>query len=1225
MSKKTPSQDSFVGGISFARDLGIQNSYSFGRSVDHRGEPGELKITPKSELDSGTIVTDLPMWGARACTRTFAYGNAGAIYQSSTAGSWSKVHTAADSQGNGLGFFTSDNALYYTQNTTFGRLLDACTGSSFTDDFKGSEGGDPTNTKSLVLDGSTQYASRADTASTSITSDLTLETYCKLSALPATGEIQTLISKWDEQSDKRSYKMDITTKSDFFGDGRDGALTISTDTTEDPVDANCTGTSGQNTLTVTNEHASFSSIVSGDKVLIHQTRGTSAGTYQVTSVSSYNAGILTLNDALTFSPAHSATASVANKAQVRLMKQHTDVTINDAITYTSKAWGGLKGGILGFFASGTFTYAGTMTADTKGYIGADVSTMAQQSNGKQGEGTGGAGETASTAKNGSGAGGGQGGSGIAQDWVGGSGGGGGYGTAGADGFSFRGGSPGIGGDLVGDANQALILFGGGGATAGTGNNSSPPGSPTGTGTGGGILLPFAATITQSGSGILTSDGDAGSEGGSGSGAGNGGGAGGSILAKCQTATLGSTTTATQGIGGSSPGWASINGGDGAVGRVALYYSDSFTGTSSPNLTAIQDSELASGDGYLLRLLVSDDGASSETYSWDITDKIDTSSWRRYQISWEDTTSTAIAYVSAVSLGSKTGSMTSIDDNASKFAVGVSFDGSGNAQDLYAGKQDDTRVWNDVRTPSELLTWNNRVLLGTEANEIAYYEWTDDLTDSQVDGLNDLTGTGTPTFSTDVPFSGVTTRGDEDQRNEQTGQTDTLATSISEGATQRQTFVPAKDPQKSIEIDINTIGTGDWTITVHDSLNREVVSLTVVNGDLNTGFYEFIFSSVWRPTIGASYHFHLTSTVADGIVVTGTLNDLETVRFRSHYQFLVSDEYHPIAQHLDFLVMGNERYLAKFEAGDTFDPHKLTFPAGWRVRSLAFWREFIVIGCWKGTNIEDYDDGIIFFWDGIADTYNHFIKVPEGGVNTMFGTQDVLFISAGYVGDVLIYNGGGSAQKFNKIPLAERNKITELAPGSMNMWRGLINYGVNLRTDSSSVHQGVYTIGTTNRALPISVGFDHPTSLGDQQSTNVKVSMVFPSGQDLLAGWQNTNAYGIDRIQVSNDPYSSSVVELLITDMGKISKKQYPLILRADFKPLKSGERIRMKYKADRESAWKIGEWEDTTDAKEVRMRVTERMKELQVACEMETTVSTSPTILGITVEAEMEERARINA
>lgn len=1212
MSKIIGDQTSWINGISFSDKEGAANSYAYGRAIDHRSDPKAVTLNPRAELDSGSVVTDLPMWGARACSRTFAYGNTGKLYQQEN-DEWSLVHTVPSSQGNGLAYFTADSALYYTQDTTFGRLLDACTGSTFYDDVLGSEGGAPTNTKSLqLLSASSQYASRADTASLSITSDLSLEIYAKLTSLPTSGESVTLLSKWDEQSDERSYIFDITTTSNFFGDGSDGALTISADTTEAPIDSACSGTIATYSLSATN--ASFAA---GQQILIHQTQGTSAGQYQLTSIASYTAGTITTTDALTLS----FSSSGSNKAQVRVLKQYTNVTINSGKTYSVKAWDGTVGGIIGWYANGTTTITGTLSAN-----GSSGSVGSGQPAGGTGGFRGGYGErpTGTSAvvprpgegQNGwraaifdnsepDGMGGGAGT--INNGLLTHSGSGGGHATSG--GYFHAGGT-------YGSADLTTMTFGGGGGGGGCGDSAGA--SAGGGGGGGAIICVLSEAITVSGA--VTANGGVG---GAAGGATGGSGAGGSIQLRSQTATLGSALiTATGGASGGG------NGGVGGAGRIAVYYSDSYTGTTSPTALYIEDTTLSGTSGYALRLRLSSNGTTTETHSVDITSMIDTSTWNRWQVTWTATTSTVILYKGGTPLRTSIGSITSLYNSTARFAIGCDFNTSGTARNFLNALVDDGRVWNDVRTQSELLTYNDQILTGSEANLVANYQYESDVTDSQTSGLNDLTAVNSPTYSSDIPFSGLTTRNDQDQglTSGSFVQGYTLTTAINEGATHRQTFVPTKDPQKSITIDIDTVGTGTWTLTVHDSLNRTVATKSIASTELYTGFYEFIFSSVWRPILDASYHFHLTSTVADGIVDTTGASDLETAYFTTHYQFLVSDIYHPVKEFLDFMVMGNERYLAKYEAGNVFNPHRLTFPSGYRVRCLAYWREFIVIGCWKGTAITDYDDGRLFFWDGVSDTYNHSIPVPEGGVNAMFGTQDVLYLVAGYTGEILVYTGGGSATKFNKIPLLETGEYVEIAPGSMDMWRSNIHMGVNLNTDSSTVHKGVYSIGTSNSAYAPSLGFDFPTSLGDQTTSLVKVGMVFPSGQNLYIGRQNGNAFGIDSINPTNDVYSSGTVELLIADMGQISKEKYPLIIRADFAALESGHSVQLKYKSDRDDSWQTSTdaIEDTEDAMEVKLRVPERMKELQVKVDISTTIATSPKLLGVTVVSEVEESSGRN-
>src|SRR3990167_7570065 len=145
-----------------------------------------------------------------------------------------------------------------------------------------------------------------------------------------------------------------------FGNSADGALTISTDTTDDPIDSSCSGSSGGTSLSATN--ASFTA---GQMLLIHQTRGTGVGQWEINQIASYVAGTIT-----TVLP----------------------------MAYT---WNSNVGGILAFLCSGVTNIIGTLSALGKGYNGG--SWEVSQAN--QGEGTIALGTT-STAANGTGGGGG---------------------------------------------------------------------------------------------------------------------------------------------------------------------------------------------------------------------------------------------------------------------------------------------------------------------------------------------------------------------------------------------------------------------------------------------------------------------------------------------------------------------------------------------------------------------------------------------------------------------------------------------------------------------------------------------------------------------------------------------------------------------------------------------------------------------------------------------------
>ena len=110
----------------------------------------------------------------------------------------------------------------------------------------------------------------------------------------------------------RQFRSDDTSKWTYgFGNGTDGDLTISTDTTEAPIDSTCSGTAGQFSLTATN--ASFAS---GQAILIHKTRGlttTSAGAWELNYIASYSTGAISTVYPLQFTYQDSG----ADQSQVR--------------------------------------------------------------------------------------------------------------------------------------------------------------------------------------------------------------------------------------------------------------------------------------------------------------------------------------------------------------------------------------------------------------------------------------------------------------------------------------------------------------------------------------------------------------------------------------------------------------------------------------------------------------------------------------------------------------------------------------------------------------------------------------------------------------------------------------------------------------------------------------------------------------------------------------------
>jgi len=1140
--------DRFIGGISdFRHENMVADAYYFGRSVDVRSEPHHVGVLPRTIKESGTVITDLPKWGEvyQATMDVYFYGNTGNIYKRTSARSYSLLRSVANSHGNGLVYSAEDDFLYYPTDKYIGRYGPLSGTATFVDDFFGSQGGVPLNTNSLDLEASSsQYASRADTASLSITGDLSIDCQIKPESLPANGATMTLVSKWTENGNLRSYKFGIGTVSNYFGDGSDGALTIAADTTEAPIDSACTGTVGTYALTATN-----TSFAANQIILIHQTQGTGAGTWQKNTISSYTAG--------TINTLYPLNATYSTGAQVRVLKQYTNVTINSGKTYTAKAWNGTVGGIIGWIANGTTTITGTVSSKGKGFRGGIAGYTGSTHKGVQGESSIGTGSESYSA-NGSGGGGGGG------TTDGGAGGGGGsHSTVGftAPNRTNAGGTTGGSGAIliIGNAELTTLNFGGAGGGGGADDSTSNPGPAIG-GNGGGAVVIFSNITILSG--LITSDGNDGINNDGTSDCQGGGGAGGSVLIKSITATLGTNLiTVAGGFGGRTDWDQGGPGGYAGTGRINIDYFTSYTGSTTPTLNSVQDNNLGIANGYSLFLSVSSNGTNVETLTRPCN--LILSKWQQVGVSWDASASTATFYLNAISLGTATGTLTAISDNASVFNIGMDLDGSSAAQHFYDGLIDETRVYNTILSADDFLYGINTQIPVNSVGLQGYWKFNGDYTDSTANA-NNLTASGTPVFSIDVPYPSPTTRLDIDLTATTTGNTYTTPLAISEAAGDRLTITPTKDPQKSVAFLIAAVGTGNWTVTVHDTFNNVIATSTVVNALLHTGYYEFVYSSVWRPLTNFTneYHFHITSTVADGTVTCTTASNLTTVSYRTYFQFLIEDtEWHPAARFLNFLVFGNERYLAKYEA-PLYEPNKIVFGAGWRVRCFSYWQEYLAIGCMKGSNIYDFDQGRVYFWDGYSPTFNFYIDVPEGGINALLGTRGSLYIWAGYHADLLSYTGGSQAKKLKEVPLLLPQDYAEVYPGAVAMWMANPRYGLAGNSNSAEIQKGVYTWGSTNYRYEDILTYDYPISTSSLSGDNLKIGMILPVNQELLIGWQDGVAYGMDYVNVANDPYPTATIEMLIEDLDVPYKQKEAVLLVANFDSLSSGCSVQVKYMND---------------------------------------------------------------
>lgn len=534
-------------------------------------------------------------------------------------------------------------------------------------------------------------------------------------------------------------------------------------------------------------------------------------------------------------------------------------------------------------------------------------------------------------------------------------------------------------------------------------------------------------------------------------------------------------------------------------------------------------------------------------------------------------------------------------------IGTDMYAYGDAGKIY--KRTSTPTWSVLRTVS-----------GSSGNGLSYFP-EDDYLYYSLDSVIGRYGPigGTPAFSDDFFSDSVV---DLDQFLDASGQVYAPATSIAETATHRQTFVPGKDPQKSVQINVATVGTtADWTVTVHDPADNVIATKTIANASMATGDVSFTFATPWRPVIGASYHFHVTvsNTTGTPALVTGTASDLETADFHTFYQILVTDvDFHPMCQHINLLCVGNERYVATWDGipggtSDNYQANRIVLPAGWKVRDLESTGEYLAIVAWKGTSITDFDESMIFFWDGYSSTYNFFIPIKEGVVTSAVPLEGRLYWITNR-GDIFMWDG--TVTKLHTIPGLTQQTYVDVYPDAMRNFQGLIRIGVAGTTNSAVVEQGVYTYGTKTSAYPESLSFDYPISTGTRKATTLKIGALGVRGNTLFISWDDNGTYGVDVVTTTAAPFATGVYESLIVNDDIPWKEKLAQVITVEHTALAANESIQIGYDIDSSGTFTTGTANTTTGSTNTRLNINNRFKEIQIQVTV-TAVATTPDVTSI--------------
>lgn len=344
----------------------------------------------------------------------------------------------------------------------------------------------------------------------------------------------------------------------------------------------------------------------------------------------------------------------------------------------------------------------------------------------------------------------------------------------------------------------------------------------------------------------------------------------------------------------------------------------------------------------------------------------------------------------------------------------------------------------------------------------------------------------------------------------TGQTYTLLTSINEGATHRQTFTSVISPIESIAVNITAVGTGDWTLYIHDASNNLLGSKTITNGNLTTGFNIFEFASDLIPTVGAIYHIHVVSTVADGTVDSGVTVDLEEGSIKI---YTTSDtEYHPTRVLNGILFIGDRHFVHQIE-GQIFTAQALDIVPPLRIKALGEVGNDLLIGTIVNSSISKTK---IYRWDTYSVSFFSSDPIDEVGINSFLEADNHVFVNAGLQGNIYVYNGE-QLELFYKVPGDySPTKYGTIHPNSNANLAGQVLFGFS-NGSGNPTEQGVYTLGRNSRNYPNVIDLSYPISersAGAFVLSGIEIGAILVKGSDLYVAWKRGSTKGLDKLDYS---------------------------------------------------------------------------------------------------------------
>lgn len=423
-----------------------------------------------------------------------------------------------------------------------------------------------------------------------------------------------------------------------------------------------------------------------------------------------------------------------------------------------------------------------------------------------------------------------------------------------------------------------------------------------------------------------------------------------------------------------------------------------------------------------------------------------------------------------------------------------------------------------------------------------------------------------------------------EENDTAAATYTVPTSFTENAANSYTYQPAVSILKSIAVSIDTLGTGDWTLTLHDSANNVIATKTITNANMAATIidskYVFEFSSPVYLDTALEYHFHVKVSTGTSKVDTVTASDLSTV-WNSQYT-VSNDTYHPTKEVNLVLYIGDANFVHQIDS-DTFSNRALDVPLHYTVTALGKQGTNLLVGTQIAATVNQCE---IYNWNTYGSSFTNQDTLPEPGINAFLEFDNYVVINAGLSGNLYSYNGV-SASFYKRIPGSySPTAQAKINPNAVGYFKGSLPvFGVSNVT-GNPCDEGVWSLGRYDNSYPIVFNLEFTTSNLDADdfgiTSGIEIGAMIVSGTDVYISWKYDNGvdaatYGVDKLDYSNK-IEHAILETRVIAADPQLETQYAEVC-ANYNLMPDNTSLTLKLKKNGESIFTeySGEFIDDSD------------------------------------------------